>query len=84
MFADPLSRASHTSMLHVTNAILQPSRWRIGDRSPIHLRAAARPAVRMLRRAVMSSLTSPYGRTCCPKWLFAGPRRRSRRVQALA
>jgi hypothetical protein len=28
MFADPLSCASHTTMLHVTNANHQPSRWR--------------------------------------------------------
>jgi hypothetical protein len=32
MFTDPLSCASHTAMLHVTNANLQPSRWGIVDR----------------------------------------------------
>jgi hypothetical protein len=40
MFADTLSCASHTAMLHVTNANLQPSRWwiryRDGRRSARH------------------------------------------------
>ena len=35
MFADPLSCASHTAMLHVTNANLQPSRWWTSNEDPV-------------------------------------------------